>query len=197
MYRCDHTPPFWVVLKPCLIHLGSKLIYIPVRPYLLTFFCFILFFSSCIFLFFSTVLYSSSSYSSLLIFKLCVVLQTCILNTHWVKVHNLYILGYVEINEHHSRETVYIHQKRLYDIPTPKENIDDCIAKIVITFVICCSAINYHLLISYLLNGKINDKKRKPREMFQFGKNPPKYTTAYIVQQSNCRWHCEPTFFFG
>jgi hypothetical protein len=26
-------------------------------------------------------------------------------------------------------------------------------------------------------------------------KNPPKYTTAYIVQQSNCRWHCEPTFF--
>jgi hypothetical protein len=32
------------------------------------------------------VLYSSSSYSSLLIFKLFVVLQTYILNTHWVKV---------------------------------------------------------------------------------------------------------------
>jgi hypothetical protein len=28
-----------------------------------------------------------ASYSSLLIFKLFVVLQTCILNTHWVKVH--------------------------------------------------------------------------------------------------------------
>jgi hypothetical protein len=28
-------------------------------------------------------------------------------------------------------------------------------------------------------------------------KNPPKYTTAYIVQWSNCRWHCEPTFFSG
>jgi hypothetical protein len=24
-------------------------------------------------------------------------------------------------------------------------------------------------------------------------KNPPKYSTAYIVQQSNCRWHCQPT----
>jgi hypothetical protein len=38
---------------------------------------------------------------------------------------------------------------------------------------------------------------RKPREMSQFGQNPPKYSTAYIVQQSNCRWHCEPTFFLG
>jgi hypothetical protein len=26
---------------------------------------------------------------------------------------------------------------------------------------------------------------------------PQKYTKAYLVQQSNCRWHCEPTFFFG
>jgi hypothetical protein len=26
-------------------------------------------------------------------------------------------------------------------------------------------------------------------------KNLPKYTTAYIVQQRNCRWHCEPTCF--
>jgi len=38
---------------------------------------------------------------------------------------------------------------------------------------------------------------RKPREDSSLGKNPPKYTTAYKVQQSNCRWHCEPTFFFG
>ena len=36
---------------------------------------------------------------------------------------------------------------------------------------------------------------RKPREDSSLGKNPPKYTTAYKVQQSNCRWHCEPTFF--
>ncbi len=31
--------------------------------------------------------------------------------------------------------------------------------------------------------------------MSQFAKNPPKYTTAYLVQQSNCRWLCEPTCF--
>jgi hypothetical protein len=28
-------------------------------------------------------------------------------------------------------------------------------------------------------------------------KNPPKYTTACKVKQSNCRWHCKPTFFLG
>ncbi len=33
------------------------------------------------------VLYSASSYSCLLIFKLFVVLQTCVLNTHLAKVH--------------------------------------------------------------------------------------------------------------
>ncbi len=38
---------------------------------------------------------------------------------------------------------------------------------------------------------------RKPRENSSLAKNPPKYTTAYIVQQSNSRWHCEPTFFIG
>ncbi len=38
---------------------------------------------------------------------------------------------------------------------------------------------------------------RKPREDSSLGKNPPKYTTAYIVQQSNCRWYCEHTFFLG
>ncbi len=34
-----------------------------------------------------------------------------------------------------------------------------------------------------------------PAKYPSLGKNPPKYTTAYIVQQSNCRWHCEPTCF--
>ncbi|MFN9901330.1 MAG: hypothetical protein ACK55Z_21625, partial [bacterium] len=43
--------------------------------------------------------------------------------------------------------------------------------------------------------GEINDVQRKPRENSSLGKNPQKYTTAYIVQQSNCRWHCEPTCF--
>jgi hypothetical protein len=35
---------------------------------------------------------------------------------------------------------------------------------------------------------------RKTRENPSLAKNPPKYTTAYIVQQSNCRWHCERLF---
>jgi hypothetical protein len=41
----------------------------------------------------------------------------------------------------------------------------------------------------------IVDTERKPRENSILGKNPLKYTTANKVQQSNCRWHCEPTFF--
>jgi hypothetical protein len=36
-----------------------------------------------------------------------------------------------------------------------------------------------------------------PAKYPSLAKNPPKYTTAYIVQQRNCRWHCEPTFFLG
>ncbi len=54
-----------------------------------------LFFSSNLFLFFSSYLFLFLSYyilplltcSYLLILKLFVVLQTCVLNTHWVKVH--------------------------------------------------------------------------------------------------------------
>ncbi len=34
-----------------------------------------------------------------------------------------------------------------------------------------------------------------PAKYPRLTKNPPKYTTAYIVQQSNCRWHGEPTCF--
>ncbi len=45
--------------------------------------------------------------------------------------------------------------------------------------------------------GEIIDMQRKPCENSSLAKNPPKNTTAYIVQQSNCRWHCEPTFFLG
>ena len=36
-----------------------------------------------------------------------------------------------------------------------------------------------------------------PAKYPSLAKNPPKYTTAYNVQQRNCRWHCEPTFFSG
>jgi hypothetical protein len=36
------------------------------------------------------------------------------------------------------------------------------------------------------------DLQRKPRENSSLAKNLLKFTTAYIVRQSNCRWHCEP-----
>jgi hypothetical protein len=39
--------------------------------------------------------------------------------------------------------------------------------------------------------------EKNPAKCPSLAKNPPKFTTAYIVQQSNFRWHCEPTFFFG
>ena len=38
--------------------------------------------------------------------------------------------------------------------------------------------------------------RENPAKYTSLAKNPPKYTTAYIVQQRNCRWHCEPTCFF-
>jgi hypothetical protein len=89
---------FFEGAKPFLIHLRSKLMY-TMRPCVLTFlfYPFLMYFdlfflllssysSLHISLLILLVLYSSSSYSSLLIFKLFAVLQTCILNTHWVKV---------------------------------------------------------------------------------------------------------------
>jgi hypothetical protein len=42
-----------------------------------------------------------------------------------------------------------------------------------------------------------NNIWKNPAKYPSLSKNPPKYTTAYIVQQSNCRWLCEPTFYFG
>ena len=53
----------------------------------------------------------------------------------------------------------------------------------------------YNVLHPSQLCCSLNNIQRKPRENSSLGKNPPKYTTAYIVQQSNCRWHCEPTCF--
>jgi hypothetical protein len=45
--------------------------------------------------------------------------------------------------------------------------------------------------------GKINIIERKPRENCCLGKYPLKYTTDNIVQQSNCRWHCEHSCLLG
>ncbi len=44
---------------------------------------------------------------------------------------------------------------------------------------------------------KIMVFRENPAKCPSLAKNPLKYTTAYIVQQSNSRWHCEPTFFYG
>jgi hypothetical protein len=35
-------------------------------------------------------------------------------------------------------------------------------------------------------------RRENPAKIPVLGKNPLKYTTAYTVQQSNCRWDCEP-----
>ena len=113
--------------KPFLIHLGSKCIYRAI----------VLFFSSYLFLFFS-------SYSSRTIFFLF-----------------LHILIFLYLN-------------------------------------VCCITdmhIKHTLGKGTYINGKINDLQRKPRENSSLAKIPPKYSTAYIVQQSNCRWHCEATCF--
>jgi hypothetical protein len=39
--------------------------------------------------------------------------------------------------------------------------------------------------------------RENPAKYPSLAKSPPKYTTAYIVQQSNCRWHCEPSCLLG
>jgi hypothetical protein len=51
----------------------------------------------------------------------------------------------------------------------------------------------YHFIVfSFIL---IVICRENPAKYPSLAKNPPKYTTAYIVQQSNCRWHGEPTCF--
>ncbi len=60
---------------------------------------------------------------------------------------------------------------------------------ILVLFFVKC------ILLSYV--GKINIIERKPRKNCSLGKNPLKYTTANIVQQSNCRWHCERSCLLG
>ncbi len=44
-------------------------------------------------------------------------------------------------------------------------------------------------------HGKIMVLRKNPAKIPVWQKNPLKHTTAYIVLQSNCRWHCDPSFF--
>ncbi len=39
--------------------------------------------------------------------------------------------------------------------------------------------------------------RENPAKCPSLAKNPPKYTTAYIVQLSNRRWRCERSCFIG
>ncbi len=48
---------------------------------------------------------------------------------------------------------------------------------------------------SLILTASVIICSENPAKCPSLAKNPPKYTTAYLVQQSNCRWHCEPTCF--
>ena len=52
-----------------------------------------------------------------------------------------------------------------------------------------------HFLFFYSFIVLIMICRENPAKCHSLAKNPPKYSTAYTVQQSNCRWHCEPTFF--
>ena len=55
----------------------------------------------------------------------------------------------------------------------------------------------YHFIV-FLFNffiALIIIFRENPAKYPSLAKNPPKYTTAYIVQQSNCRWLCDPTCF--
>ncbi len=55
----------------------------------------------------------------------------------------------------------------------------------------------YHFMFSFFnfLIVLIMICGENPAKYPSLAKYPPKYTTAYIFQQSNCRWHCEPTCF--
>jgi hypothetical protein len=50
-----------------------------------------------------------------------------------------------------------------------------------------------YFLLFYCFKIKICGEN--PAKYPRLSKNPPKYTTAYIVYQSNCRWHWEHSCF--
>jgi hypothetical protein len=140
-------------------------------------------FSSFLFLFFLFfTYYSSSSYSSFLIFEsVC-----CITDMHGAKPFLIH-LGpkYILVRPSYSSVHISSYSSLL----------------IFFLLLVLYSSSSYssitdmrikHTLgkVTYI-NGKINDLQRKPRENSSLAKNPPKYTTAYIVQQSNCRGHCQ------
>ena len=51
------------------------------------------------------------------------------------------------------------------------------------------------IVASLILTALLMMFRENPAKCPSLAKNLPKNTIAYIVQQSNCRWHCEPAFF--
>ncbi len=103
-----------------------------------------------------------------------------------------------------SRGPLKISRKMAHKVICPKTKIISQIFKICGALVFLCPfATNcpqfYHFKV-FLLHFFIVLMmicRENPAKYPILAKNPPKYTTAYIVQQSNCRWHGEPTCKLG
>ncbi len=70
----------------------------------------------------------------------------------------------------------------------------------IISFIYLYYFLRYNFLkfayfYIYSLAELFNVTIGNPAKYHSLAKNLPKYTTAYTVQQSNCRWLCDPTFF--
>jgi hypothetical protein len=61
-------------------------------------------------------------------------------------------------------------------------------------FLLLSSYSSLHISLPILLFLYLNCLLYCRHAKFQLGK---KSTTAFIIQKSNCRWHCEPTFFLS
>ncbi len=137
-------------------------------------------FSSYLFLFFLFFTYYSwSSYYSFLIFEsVC-----CITDLQGAKPFLIH-LGpkYILVRPSYSSVHISSYSSLLILLVLYSSSSYSCITDMRIKHTL--GKVTY-------INGKINDLQRKPRKYSSLAKNPPKYTTAHIVQQSNCRWHCE------
>jgi hypothetical protein len=82
--------------------------------------------------------------------------------------------------------------------PKPKKIISQIFKNqqcIGIFMSLCDQSPQFYTLCFYFFIVLIIICEENPAKYPSLAKNPPKYTTAYIVQQSNCRWHCEPPCF--
>jgi hypothetical protein len=86
---------------------------------------------------------------------------------------------------------------RSFTVPFGKINIikrNSCVGKNPRK---CSTALGLRWTLLSNTATKLMICRENPGKCPSLAENPSKYTTAYIVQQSNCRWHCEPTFFLS